>query len=191
MPQPNRLFITGIPTTGKSFLGKKLANEVEGINVSIDDVREVIKNDDRFKKWVNFYWDQDEYTYYTTTNSNQQWENLVNQSEKMWPGILEYIKKYEDEEKPVIFEGVNILPHLAKKDLPFPGIILIGKSFEEVFERNKREPRWGKTEELQRMEALSFFNVERPNYKLEAEKYDYPVFEEPEEAYIKALELLK
>ncbi|HUD01592.1 MAG TPA: hypothetical protein VMR37_04650, partial [Rhabdochlamydiaceae bacterium] len=36
---------------------------------------------------------------------------------------LEEINKYSDEERPVIFECVNILPHLAKRDLNFPGLL--------------------------------------------------------------------
>ena len=87
--------------------------------------------------------DQDEYTYYTTTSYDEQWQNLVQQSEGLWPGVLEQIHAYDAETKPVIFEGVNILPHLAHRDLPsFGGITLIGRSLEEVLERNKQAPRW-------------------------------------------------
>jgi predicted kinase len=71
-----RIFITGIPTAGKSFLGNKLAKEVGGICVSIDGIRASLAEDERYKKWVNFYLNQDEYTYYTTTTYNEQWQNL-------------------------------------------------------------------------------------------------------------------
>ena len=60
-----RIFITGIPTAGKSYLAEKLAEKVGGICVSIDDIREELVKDERYKKWVNFYLDQDEYDYYT------------------------------------------------------------------------------------------------------------------------------
>lgn len=192
MVKNKRLFITGIPTAGKSYLGNKLAKEIGGIKISFDHIRSKLTKDRRYKKWVHFYADQkDERAYYTTTDPDQQWENLIRQSEKLWPGFLEEIKKYEQENRPIIFEGVNILPHLAKKDFVFPGVVLIGRSFEDVFERNKFEPRWGKTEELQRLEAKSFFYVERPRYKIEAEKYNYQIFETAADAYSKALELLK
>jgi len=185
-----RIFVTGIPTAGKSYLAKKLAEKVGGIHVSIDDLREDLNGNEGYKKWVNFYLDQDEYTYYTTTTHDDQWTNLVKQSEGFWPGIRGEIHKYDTEEKPIIFEGVNILPHLAHTDLQMPGIAIIGRSFDETFERNKRDPRWGATEELQKLEAESFFNVERPHYKEESEKYGYQVFETPDEAWEAALSLL-
>ncbi len=185
-----RIFITGIPTAGKSYLAKKLAEKVGGICVSIDNFREDLTKDERYKKWVNFYLDQDEYIYYTTTTHAEQWANLVKQSEGFWPGVLEKIHQYDREERPIIFEGVNILPHLAYKDLQMPGIAIIGRSFDETLERNKKEPRWGATEELQKLEADAFFNGERSRYKEESEKYGYRVFETPEKAWEAALLLL-
>lgn len=185
-----RLFISGIPTAGKSYLGKKLAQEVDGICISIDDIREGLSKDERYKKWVNYYLDQDEYTYYTTTDYDVQWNNFMKQSEGLWPGILAKIAQYENEQKPVIFEGVNILPHLAHKDLSVPGMVIIGHSFDEILERNKKEPRWGATEELQKLEADAFFYGERPHYKAESKKYGYPVFETPDEAWNTAVAIL-
>lgn len=185
-----RLFITGIPTAGKSYLAKKLAKEIGGTCVSIDDVREELSTDDRYKKWVNYYLDQDEKTYYTTSTYDEQWKNLVNQSESLWPGILDKISQYSNENRPIIFEGVNILPHLAHRDLKIPGIVIIGQSLEETFERNKKEPRWGNTEELQKLEADAFFNGERLHYKKEAEIYGYPIFETAEEAWVTAIKIL-
>ncbi|MBN2197829.1 hypothetical protein JW698_01365 [Candidatus Wolfebacteria bacterium] len=186
-----RLFITGIPTAGKSYLAEMIVKKIGGIHVDIDDIREEITNDLNYKKWVNFYLYQNEKIYFTTTTHDEQWRNLVRQSESIWPAILKKIKSYKNEIKTIIFEGVNILPHLAKKDLPFPGIVLIGKSFEEVFERDKKEPRWGKTEELQKLEAEAFFYGERPQYRGEAERYGYLVFENINEAFESALEILE
>ncbi len=186
-----RLFITGIPTAGKSYLAEMIVKKIGGIHVDIDDIREEIASDLKYKKWVNFYYDQDEKTYYMTTTYDEQWQNLIRQSEGIWPTILGKIEGYTDETRPVIFEGVNILPHLAKRDLSFSGIVIIGKSFEEVFERNKKEPRWGKTEELQKLEAEAFFYGERPRYKAEAEKYGYLVFETVDEAVKQSLKLFE
>ncbi len=188
--QKRRLFITGIPTAGKSYLAKKLAEELGGISVSVDDIREELSKDEKYKKWVNFYLDQDEHIYYTTTNYDEQWKNLVAQSEGFWPGILAGFAQYANEDRPVIFEGVNILPHLAHRDLQIPGIVIIGRSIEEVLERNKREPRWGATERLQKLEADAFFKGERPHYKDDAKKFGYPVFETADEAFITAIQTL-
>lgn len=173
-------------------MAKKLAEEVGGIVVSVDDIREILcEENELYKKWVNFYSDQDEYTYYTTTTREKQWENIKRQSEELWPGILEHCKQYEHETKPIIFEGVNIFPHLAYKDFDFPGVILLGSSFEETFKRNKESPRWGETEELQKMESEWFFYGERPRYKEEGEKHGYPVFEKVEDAFSTGLDLLR
>jgi len=185
-----RLFITGIPTAGKSYLAEMIIKKNNGVHINVDDVREEIVDDSRYEKWVNFYWDQDEKIYYTTTTYNEQWQNLVRQSEGIWPAILKKIESYQSETRAVIFERVNILPHLAKKYLPFPGIVIIGKLFKEVLGRNKEEPRWGETEELQKLEAESFFYGERPRYKAEAEKYGYPVFKTADEAFEPTLEIL-
>jgi hypothetical protein len=186
-----RLFITGIPASGKSYLANKLAETVGGLVVSFDDVRESLADDDRYGKWVNFYWNQDEKTYLTNTSTEEQWGNLVAQSEGLWPVFIEKIKIFSEESRPVIFECVNILPHLAKKDLEFPGVVLLGKSYEEILKRNIQNPRWGNTKELQEMESKTFFDIERPRYREEAEKYGYPVFETADDAFSMALNLLR
>ena len=138
-----------------------------------------------------FFLNQDEDDYWKNTNCEQQWENLKNQSEAFWPTILKKITEVQKSRKPAIFEGVNILSHLAAKDIQFPGIILLGSSLDDIFERNKKEPRWGKTEELQMMEAEGFYNCERPRYKAEAEKYGYATFYDVKEAEEKLLKILQ
>lgn len=185
-----RLFITGIPTSGKSYLAKILAEKVGGIAVILDDFREELSSDDQYKKWTNFYLDQDEKTYLSTTSSEKQWANLVAQSEGLWPAFLKEISKFKDESRPVIFESVNMLPHLVKKDLSFDGVVLIGSSFEETLERNKRDPRWGNTPELQELEANTFFNIERPYYKEEALEHGYQTFERADDAVEYCLNIL-
>ena len=182
-------FISGIPASGKSYLAAKVAKAVGALHVEIDDLREEMRSDMELKKWVDFFWDKDEVEYWKNTSCGQHWENLKNQSEAFWSAILKRIRKIQESESPAIFEGVNILPHLAAKDLQFPGIVLVGDSFEDIFERNKKEPRWGKTEELQRKEAKAFYNCERPRYTVEAEKYGYQVFSDIKEAEKKLLEI--
>lgn len=185
-----RIFITGIPTSGKSYLAKQLADKVGGIAVLFDNFRENLAQEEQYKKWTNFYLDVDEKEYLTKTSPEKQWKNLVAQSEGLWPAFLQEIEKYKNETKPVIFECVNILPHIAKKHLDFSGIVLIGKSYEEILERNIKSPRWGNTHELQALEAKTFFEIERPHYKAEAEKYGYEVFENYDDAFNKALTLI-
>lgn len=178
-----KIFITGIPTAGKSYLAAELMKNNNVKNIRLDDLREGLISDSRYKDWVSFYYNQtDEKEYLTRTAPEIQWEDLVKQSEAIWPAVSEEIDRYKDEEL-VIFESVNLLPHLVQKKYPDSiQIVLIGESLESILERNRKSPRWGDTEELQRLEAEYFFNVERPRYKKEAEKYNLPVFESADEA---------
>ena len=185
-----RLCITGIPTSGKSTLTKRLAEDTDGVPVLLDDFRETLVSDDRYRKWVNFYLDQDQETYYTTVSPEKQWQNLVAQSEALWPGFFAKIHSYVNETRPVIFECVNLLPHLVHRNLGFPCIVLIGKSYGEVYERNTHEPRWGdKPNELE-LSAYSFYHIERPHYEKEGREYGYSVFEDSDAAYSTALDFL-
>jgi len=185
-----RLFITGIPTSGKSYLAQKLANKLDGFAVLLDDLRKKISADEKYKKWTDFYFDKDEEKYFLQNSPEERWQDFVLQSEGLWPAFKAEIKKYQDEPRPVIFECVNLLPHLAKRSLNFPGIVLIGKSYEETLDRNRKGPRWGTTQRQQEMEAKNFFFEEGPLFKKEAIKYGYPVFETADEAFNYCLEKL-
>jgi len=184
------VFIGGIPASGKSHLAKEISEEIGAFYFSTDNLREEFSKDPQLEKWVNFYWNLDEKDYYTNIPCENQWKNLVNQSEALWPKTLERIKQVMQTHAAAIFEGVNILPHLAKKDLDFSGVFLLGESVEQIFGRNKQNPRWGRTEELQKMEAEAFFNCEGKMYKQEAEKYGYKTFRSSEEAKAEVLRLL-
>lgn len=187
----NYAFISGIPAAGKSYLAAKVAKAVGVQYIGIDDWRGEMAKDPKLKKWVYFFWDQDEEEYWRITSCDQQWKNLKKQSEAFWPTILRKIKDIRKSEKGAIFEAVNILPHLAYKDLDFPGVFLLGESFELILERNKRNPRWGKTEELQGKEADAFYNCEGPRYKHEAEKYGFKAFTDPMLAEEELLKFLR
>ncbi len=83
------------------------------------------------------------------------------------------------------------MPHLAHQDLDFHGIVLLGDSEQIVLERCRKNPRWGKTDELQKKEAKWFFVHEGTIYRKEANKYGYKVFNDSEKAEIELLRLLK
>jgi hypothetical protein len=204
-----RIFITGIPTAGKSYLAKKLLRTIGGTYLEIDNLRMELARDPRYRQWINFYVDQDELSYYRDNDYEAQWQNLVRQSEQIWPALLASIRRYENSDiplksriatlarnplnraSPIIFEGVNLLPHLTAKDLSFPGFVIAGKSYEDTISRNMRQPRWGKTEELQRMEANAFWYGERPHYIAEAERYGYRIFETADEAFPVIMNMLE
>jgi adenylate kinase len=185
-----QIIITGIATAGKSYLARQLAERTNGIFVDMDKVRDSMQSDPQLEKWVNFYWNKNELEYLTNTSPDEMWTNIVRQSEAFWPVFLEKINSYKNETRPVIFESVNLLPHLVYKDLKIPCIVLVGSSYEEILERNIREPRWGSGITLQTLEAKIFFEIERPKYIQEANIYDYPVFNTPEQAMNTALNLL-
>ncbi|MES2953087.1 MAG: hypothetical protein V4674_00820 [Patescibacteria group bacterium] len=185
-----RLCITGIPTGGKSYLARKLAAATGGVAVHLDDLREELSKDPAYRLWTQFFWEKDEAQYYAETSEEEQWNDLVRQSEGFWPAFLAKIRSYENEPRPVIFESVNLLPHLVRQDLDMPMVVLVGRSFEEVFLRNKKDPRWGTTEELQRIEAKGFFEDDRPRYEAEAERFGLKTFETADEAFDYSLSLL-
>ena len=185
------IFIGGIPASGKSYLAKKISDETGAFVLDLDTVREEMSKDSKLEYWVNFFFKQDEEKYLIETSCEEHWQNLVKQSEAFWPTILSKVKEVMQSHKSAIFEGVNILPHLAAKDLQFPGIILVGNSLEDIFERNKKEPRWGKTEELQRKEAEAFYYCKGPKYEREAKKYGFETFTDQKLAEKKLLEYLE
>jgi len=183
-------FITGIPAAGKSHLAAKMARATGALHVEIDALKEEMTKNLETDPWVNFFLNKDEEEYWRTTSPKEDWENLEKQSEAFWPHILKKINEVVRSEETAIFEGVNILPHLASRDLKFSGVVLLGASFEEVFERNKKEPRWGKTEVLQRREAEAFFYDEGPRYRREAKQYGFKTFSDPMSAEKELLRLM-
>jgi len=178
-----KLFITGIPTGGKSYLSKRIEKDFGAKHIELDDLREDLIAHPRYGKYVSFYYNKDEKTYLENTSSEDKWKDLIKQSEGIWPALKEEIEKHNDKEELIIFESVNLLPHLIQRDFPdSKQMVLIGESLESTFDRNKKSPRWGDTEELQKLEADNFFNVERSKYKEEAEKYNLPFFETIDDA---------
>ncbi|MEK7465316.1 MAG: hypothetical protein AAB631_00905 [Patescibacteria group bacterium] len=184
------VFISGIPAAGKSYLAERVARACDARHAKIDDWVEEFRSDPKLEPWVDFYWNQDEKKYFKNTTCEKQWENLKKQSEMLWPAILEKIREVEDSDKDTIFEGVNILPRLARRDLDFDGIVLLGESYELILDRNKKSPRWGETEELQILEASTFWNCERLYYETEAKKYGFKTFSDTIVAEKELLRLL-
>lgn len=185
------VFISGIPASGKSFLAKKIAKKTNSFHLDIDTLRNEMAKYTKLEPWVSFYWNKDERKYLTETSCEEKWSNLVKQSEAFWPFILKKIEDIKVTHSSAIFEAVNILPHLASRDLDFPGVFLLGESFDQIFERIKMSPRWGNTKELQKLEAETFFNCERDSYIKESEKYGFKTFANSKDAGEELLKLLK
>jgi hypothetical protein len=180
-------FITGIPTSGKSYLAKKIAKEHGIRHVDTDAFRIDMEKDPALAPWVNYFWHQNESEYFKKPCS-ERWADIVAQSKAFWPFCSGKITEIMRSNDSAIFEGVNLLPHIVGYDFKFPGVVLIGESFETTFERNKEDPRWGKTEELQKKEAENFFFCEREHYKKEGEQYGWKVFDGVSEAEAELLD---
>lgn len=186
----NNVFISGIPASGKSYLAEKIVKARGVKHIDIDRLRQTMVQDPHLKPWVNFFWEKDEERYWANVTCEEHWENLKKQSEAFWPVIKKKVNEIISQGIPAIFEGVNILPHLAAKDFTFPGIFLLGESAEMIFERIKKDPRWGKTEALQRKEAEMLFLCERPKLEKEAKKFGFETFVDQDEAEKELLHLL-
>lgn len=184
-------FIGGIPASGKSYLARAIASETDAYYFGTDSLRREMSKDPQLSYWTDYYRNLDEEVFHKSISCEGKWEALCRQSEAFWPTIMENIYKIMPKYSVAIFEGVNLLPHLASKDLNFPGVFLLGESVEQIFARNKERPRWGKTEVLQRLEAENFFHCEGMMYKQEAERYGYRTFRDANEAKSEVLKLLK
>ena len=114
-------FISGIPASGKSYLAKKVAKATGALYFKVDDWREEFRKNEH-ADWVDFFWNKNEKEYWETITPQKHWNNLKNQSEAVWPIILEKIRTIQKTKKSAIFESVNILPHLARRDFDFPGL---------------------------------------------------------------------
>lgn len=184
------VFISGIPAAGKSYLAEKISKDFGIKHFLVDDWRDEMTTNPELKKWVDFFWDKDEKDYWRTASCDQHWDNIKKQSEAFWPVILKKINEIEILGTGAVFEGVNILPHLAKKNFDFSGIFLLGDSPETIFERIKNDHRWGDTEELWKLETEAFWNCERLRYKEEAEKYGFKTFSNAELGEIELIKML-
>ena len=184
-------FITGIPAAGKSYLAKTVTQKTNSLHIDIDKLRVEMAKNPNLEPWVNFFSNKDEKEYWEMTTPQEHWENLKKQSEAFWPTILEKIHEVEKTGNSAIFEGVNILPHLAHQDLDFSGVVLLGESERSLFEIFKSNPRWGKTMELQEKEAEWFFVHEGKIYKSEARKYGYKTFHDSIKAEEELIRMLK
>lgn len=184
-------FISGIPTAGKSYLARNVARKTNAIHVEVDTFKAKMRKNQNLREWVDFFWNKNEAEYWRTVTPQKHWHNLVKQSEAFWPTILEEIHRIQKDGRSAIFEGVNILPHLAYQDLDFPGIVLLGESEQTVLDRCKKSPRWGKTDKLQKKEAKWYFIHEGEMYRKEGNKYGYKVFTNISEAELELTRLME
>jgi 2-phosphoglycerate kinase len=177
------VFVGGTPAAGKSFTVKKFIRNT-GLDIyhsSTDDLREGMKKDPDLEKWANLFWNMNEMDYWKNSSFEENSELLIKQSEAFFPVILKHVSEIKLRHKNAIFEGVNLLPHLVKKHFDFPGFFLTSENFDKILQRIKESPRWGETEELQKLEAKYFIEYDARFIKEEADKYGYKVFNDSDQ----------
>lgn len=184
-------FISGVPASGKTYIAQKMFKSIGCLHVNLDDLRGDMVSDLKLEPWVNFFRRQNELEYWNSVTPEEHWNNLRNQAEAFWPTYLAKINETKNTSKSAIFESVSILPHLAYRNLDFPGIYLLGESIEIIFKRLKENSRWGGNEELQRMEAEWFYLHEGKMYESEAKKYGFKSFRHPKKAEEELLKLIQ
>ena len=184
-------FISGIPASGKTYIAKKVSLSISCLYVNLDDLRRKMVSDPKLESWVNFFKNKNEHEYWSSITQDEHWSNVLKQAEAFGLSYLRKINEIKNTAKSAIFESVSILPHLAYRDLDFPGIYLLGESIEMIFKRLKENPRWGGNEELQRMEAEWFYLHEGAMYESEAKKYGFKSFRHPEKAEEELLKLMQ
>lgn len=170
------VFIGGIPTAGKSFLAKKIADETGAIHVEIDLLREKMAKDPKLKPWVNWYTDQDEEEYFKKIDNDLGWTHLKNQSEAYWATIEKKVSEIKKTGKKAVFEGYNLLPHLVSKNFDFTGIYLKAPKPEEILKRIEMKKRWGSGNKLHKMEVKFFIECFDHNFMKDAKRYGYKCF---------------
>ena len=186
----NSVFITGIPTSGKSYLADKVAASLGLVHVKMDDLWDTLAKDPVLEPWLNYFWHKDEAEYYHTTTRDEQWRDIVNQSEAFWETAKKHMEKIVAKGQPAIFEGVNLLPHLMC-NCSLKGVVLLASSKSQVFERLKANPRWSDKVDLQQIEAAAFFEGENAHYATEAGRYGYPAFSDPSAAEAELIKLIQ
>lgn len=181
-------FVGGTPAAGKSYLVKKFIEESKlPIDyVEIDLFRKEFAKNSELDKWVKIFSSKDEIKYWDEITEKEHFQNLISQSEAFWPEILKKVNEVKKNSEHAIFEAVNLLPHLVHKDFDFPGFFLIQEDMDTLLKRLKKNPRWGGTAEKQQLEAKFFIVWEAKYIREEAGKYNYPVFNNSDEA-LKAL----
>ncbi len=177
-------FIGGTSAAGKTYVARAFAKQSKlPIHVvSIDDHRREFAKDPKLRYWTDILWNKNEEKYWKTITYKEDIGNLIKQSEAFWSRILEVVKRTKKLHKHALFEAINIQPHLAKRDFDFTGFFLINEDSPTLLKRLKEHPRWGKTEELQKLEVAFLLKHDVPFVKQQAKKYKYKVVNDSNDA---------
>jgi 2-phosphoglycerate kinase len=185
-------FIGGTPAAGKSTLARKVADSLDSSFqiIGTDDIRDQLLSIPKYEKWVNIYWNMDEKDFMSQKTCTEKMDVLVAQSEALFPPILDFFNTKMKEYENIIFEGVTLLPHLARKHLPFEGIYLVIEDRGELLKRLKEDNRWGNTDEMHKLEADYFLDCEVKFLRQECDIYRYKIYNNTKEAESELIRIL-
>lgn len=182
----NIILIGGAPTVGKSYLGKRLAEELKLPWISTDTIREILRkvvtNQQQFPHLLH----TERYTaeqYLTTFTPEQIVRHQIEESHDTWKGVKALIET-DYVWKSFIVEGVGILPELVHKDFAenkaVKPIFLITENKERIHEVVFKRGLWDDADKYS--DSLKDVEVEWAYgfskwLHAEAEKYNYPIYE--------------
>ena len=180
------ILIGGSPTSGKSYLAKKIAKELELPWISSDTIRGQMRNIVRKEDYPSLFLDVDESIEaaekFLNGNSSREIVDLVNkEGVDVWKGV-EAIIKSDYTWKSYVVEGVAILPHLAagiaKENKNVQAVFLIDENAQRIRETVFNRGLWNDARKYpdslkeKEVEWVLEFNE---FIKREAKKFGFPV----------------
>lgn len=192
------ILIGGAPTVGKSFIARKLAEELKLPWVSTDSIREMMRKITHKNDFPGlFYFNDDAITAenYLSSHTPQQIVDSQNaESVDVWKGVEAYVDT-DYVWKDFIVEGVAVIPKLVKrintKKHSIKPIFLVDENEERVRKVVYTRGLWGDadtySDDVKEIEVkwVDLFN----KYIIrESEKYGYQVYKiKGQKSFIKSL----
>jgi 2-phosphoglycerate kinase len=180
------ILIGGAPTVGKSYLGRKLAEELKLPWISTDTIREMMRKLITDEKRFPHLMHDTRYTaeqYLTTFTPEEIVQHSIKESFDTWQGVQALIET-DYVWKSFIVEGVAILPELVHKTFAnnksIKPVFLVTENRERIREVVFKRGLWDDADKYS--DSLKDVEVEWAyQYSKwlhgEAKKYGYPVYE--------------
>lgn len=187
------ILIGGAPTVGKSFIARKVSEELKLPWISTDGIREMMRKITNKKDFPNlFHFNDKKITAekYLTTHTPQQIVDSENaESRDVWKGV-EAIVDTDYVWKDYIIEGVAVIPELVNiidtKNHEIKPVFLVDENEERVRDVIYKRGLWDnadtysdKVKEIE-VQWVDLFNK---YIKLEADKYGYKVYKIDERGF--------
>lgn len=112
------ILIGGAPTTGKSTMAAQLSRQLQIPWMSTDQIRDIMRLVARREDYSALFTPEGygAERFLTEFSAEQIADMELAQGEAVWPGIKAFIEDNYTWKDGFILEGVNILPHLIKRD---------------------------------------------------------------------------